>query len=114
MNAIGTLDRLDFHHHIGETQSPALVLFHAPGCASCRQWGRLLADYADRRGGIALYGVDVRGDRALAHQFGLFHLPALFLFLNGRFHCEPRSEAPLEQVHSAIGAALEAPPNEAP
>ena len=114
MNAIVTLDQFDFHHHIGETQGPVLVLFHAPGCASCRQWKRLLAEYADRHGGVALCEVDVQRDMALAHEFGLFHLPALFLYLNGRFHREIQSEAVLEQVHSAIGAALEAPPHEAP
>jgi thioredoxin len=114
MNAIATLDQFDFHHHIGATQGPALVLFHAPGCASCRQWKRLLGNYADQYGGVELYQVDVQRDMALAHEFGLFHLPALFLFLNGRFHCEIQSEARLELVHSAIGAAIEAPPQEAP
>jgi thioredoxin 1 len=114
MNAIETLDQFDFHHHIGETRGPALVLFHTPGCASCRQWKRLLGDYAIRHGGVALYQVDVQQNMALAHEFGLFHLPALFLYLDGRFHCEVQSEARLEHMHSAIGAALEAPAQEAP
>ena len=114
MSAIAVLDQFDFHHHIAETQGPALVLFHAPGCASCRQWKRLLVDYAQRYGAVALYEVDVQRDMALAHEFGLFHLPAVYLYLDGSFHCEIQSEARLEKVHSAIGAALEAPPREAP
>jgi thioredoxin 1 len=114
MHAIATLDQFDFHHQIGDTQGPALVLFHTPGCPSCRHWKRLLTDYADLHDGVALYQVDVQRDMALAHEFGLFHLPALFLFVDGRFHCEIQSEARVEMMHAAIGAAIEAPPREAP
>jgi thioredoxin 1 len=114
MDTIATLDQFDFHHRIGGTHGPALVLFHTPGCASCRHWKRLLADYAGLYGDVALYQVDVQRDMALAHEFGLYHLPALFLFLNGRFHCEFQSEARMEQVHTALNAAIQAPPQEAP
>ena len=114
MKAVAILDQFDFHHDIGETQGPALVLFHTPGCASCRRWKRLLADYAGLHREVTICQVDVERDMALAHEFGLFHLPALFLFLDGRFHCEIQSEARLDAVHSAIGAALEAPAQEAP
>jgi thioredoxin 1 len=114
MNAMPTLDQFDFHHRIEGTQGPVLVLFHTPGCASCRQWKHLLADYAGLHGNIAFYLVDVQRDMALAHEFDLFHLPALFLFLNGRFHCEFQSEARMDKLHTALGAAIEALPQEAP
>jgi thioredoxin len=114
MNAIATLDQFDFHHRIGGTHGPALVLFHTPGCASCRHWKRLLADYAGLHDNVTLYQVDVQRDMALAHEFGLFHLPALFLFLNGQFHCEFQSEARLEHLCVALKVAIGAPPQEGP
>jgi thioredoxin-like negative regulator of GroEL len=114
MNAIATLDQFDFHHRIGDTHGPALVLFHTPECASCRHWKQLLADYEDMHGDVTLYQVDVQRDMALAHEFGLFHLPALFLFMNGEFHCEFQSEARMGALHAALDAAIRAPPEEAP
>jgi thioredoxin 1 len=114
MNAIATLDQFDFHHRIDDTPGPALVLFQTPGCASCRHWKRLLADYARLYGNVTLYQVDVQRDMALAHEFGLFHLPALFLYINGQFHCEFRSEARMGSLHTALDAAIGAPPEEAP
>jgi thioredoxin-like negative regulator of GroEL len=114
MNAIATLSQFDFHHRIGLTHGPALVLFHAPGCASCRLWQRLLADYAGVHENVTLYQVDVQRDMALAHEFGLFHLPALFLYVNGQFHCEFHAEPRMEKIHSALHAAIETPPQEAP
>jgi thioredoxin-like negative regulator of GroEL len=114
MNAIATLDQFDFHHRIGATQGPALVLFHAPGCASCRHWKQALAEYAGLHGNVTLYQVDVQQDTALVHEFGLFHLPALFLFLDGQFHCEFHSEPRMETIQATLEAAIEAPPQEAP
>ena len=114
MNAIVTLDQFDFHHRIGDTRGPALVLFHAPGCSSCRHWKRLLVDYAGLHNNVSLYQVDVQRDVALAHEFGLFHLPALFLYLNGQFHCEFQSEARMEDLHTAFNAAIGAPSQEPP
>jgi thioredoxin-like negative regulator of GroEL len=114
MNAIATLDQFDFHHLIGVTQGPALVLFHSPGCASCRHWKRLLADYAVLHDNVTLYQIDIQRDMALAHEFGLFHLPALFLYLNGQFHCELQSEARMEDLNAALDAAMDASPQEAP
>lgn len=114
MDTLATLDQFDFHDRIGRVRGPALVLFHAPGCAACRHWKQLLADYARLQDNISLYQVDVQRDMALAHEFGLYHLPALFLFLNGQFHCEFQSEARVEHIRQALDAALRSPPQEAP
>jgi len=114
MDTIAILDQFDFHDRIGGTHGPALVLFHTPGCASCRHWKQLLSNYARLHGELTLYQVDVQRDMALAHEFGFYHLPALYLFLDGRFHCELQSEARMEHFHSALNDALRAPPQEAP
>jgi thioredoxin 1 len=114
MNAIATLDQFAFQHRLGATHGSALVLSHSPGCATCRHWKQLLSDYAVLYDNVTLYQVDVQRDMALVHEFGLFHLPALFLYLNGRFHCEFQSEARREDLSAALVAAMGASPQEAP
>jgi thioredoxin 1 len=114
MDTVATLEQFDFHDRIGRSQGPALVLFHAPGCAACRHWKQLLADFARLHDNVSIYQVDVQRDMALAHEFGLYHLPALFLFLNGQFHCEFQSGGRMEDVRLALDAALRTPPQEAP
>ena len=70
------LDQFDFHGRLEDTRGAVVVLFSAPGCASCRHWKRFLLDYAGTHTGLALYQVNVQQDMALAHEFGVFHLPA--------------------------------------
>jgi thioredoxin-like negative regulator of GroEL len=73
-----------------------------------------LLDYACAHTGPALYQVNVQQDMALAHEFGVFHLPAVYLYLDGRFHCELQSEARRDRFEVALHEALQAPPQEAP
>lgn len=114
MQAMSTLDQFDFHTRLAESRGPAVVLFHSPGCSSCRHWRQLLADYGQIHHRVAFYQVDVQQDMALAQEFELFHLPALFLYLDGRFHCELQVEARLERFQRVLTDALKAPPQEAP
>ncbi|MDH3870836.1 MAG: thioredoxin family protein [Gammaproteobacteria bacterium] len=108
------LDQFDFHGRLEDTRGAVVVLFAAPACASCRHWKRFLLDYAGTHTGLALYQVNVQQDMALAHEFGVFHLPAVYLYLDGRFHCELQSEARPELFDAALHEALQAPPQEAP
>ncbi len=108
------LDQFDFHDRLGGTRGAVVVLFVAPGCASCRHWKRFLLDYASTRSDLGLYQVNVQQDMALAHEFGVFHLPAVYLYLDGRFHCELQSEARRERFDVALQEALLAPSREAP
>jgi hypothetical protein len=107
-----TLDQFSYHHRLEESQGIVLVLFSAPGCSSCRAWRRLLAGYTGP--GVRSYLVDVEQDTALAREFEVFHLPALFLYLNGAFHGELQCEARAEALTQAIARAMAAPAREAP
>ncbi|NNG12187.1 MAG: thioredoxin family protein [Halobacteria archaeon] len=114
MAEMTSLDQFDFHDRLEETRGPVVVLFTAPGCSSCRHWKRFLLDYAHKHTGLTLYQVNVQQDMALAHEFGVFHLPAVYLYLDGRFHCELQSEARRERFDMTLNQALLAPPQEAP
>ena len=64
-----------------------MVLFTAAHCGACRAWKRLLpealAGIAD-----ALYDVDVGEATGVARDYDIFHLPAIYLYRDGRFHAE--------------------------
>lgn len=113
-DAFTALDEFGFHHALAATRGSALVIFTGQGCSSCRAWKRLLLDYAARQPELQLFEVDAGHAQALAREFGVFHLPALFLYRDGRYHGALQSEARPEALEAAFRAALAAPPQEAP
>jgi thioredoxin 1 len=114
MGAFTPLDEFGFHHALAGTHGLALVMFTGAGCSSCRAWKRLLAAYRAQHPELALFEVDAGHAQALAREFSVFHLPALFLYRDGHFHCALQAEAHPDKLRAAIEAALVAPAQEAP
>ena len=56
--------------------------------------------------------VDAAKDPALAREFEVFHLPAVFVFVDGTYHCALHSEARPERIEAALQSALAAPEEE--
>lgn len=108
------LDQFTFYPTLADTPGPALVFFSAASCGSCRQWKRLLGDYATAADALPVFEIDAGQDLALAREFELFHLPALFLFVDGEFHRPLQCAAGLAQLRAAIDANLALPAEEAP
>jgi thioredoxin len=108
------LDEFGFHHTLAAAPGDALVIFTGMGCSSCRAWKQLLSIYSQQHPELALFEVDAGHAQALTREFGVFHLPALFLYRHGQYHCALQSEAQLDKLHAAITAALLAPAQEAP
>ena len=111
---IRSLNDHEFYARLAETTGPSIVFFTKPGCSSCRLWKRLLGELLRQRGDIHVYQVDAEQNMALSHEYELFHLPALYLFVDGEFHCELQSEARLAQLETALDTALESPAEDAP
>ena len=111
---IQPLNELEFYNTLAETVGPSIVFFTKPGCSACRLWQGLLDELLQQRDEIHVYQVDAEQNMGLTHEYELFHLPALFLFLNGEFHCALQVEARLSHLIAAIDAALAAPAEEAP
>lgn len=114
MAQITLVSQFEFHHLLEEVPGPALVLFTGPDCGACRQLKAVLAEDGGILDGVRLFEVDVERDMALMREFEVFHLPALFLFSDGQFHCELHSEPRPQRIREAIDAALARPPEEAP
>lgn len=111
---ITLLDQFSFHHALAETSGPALVIFTAPRCGSCRVMRQTLRIYGASHAEVSLFEVDAQRDMALTQEFELFHLPALFLYLDGRFHVEIQCEPLPHRLERAVATAMTLPAREAP
>jgi thioredoxin-like negative regulator of GroEL len=108
------LDQFSFHPYLSSSTGTALVMFTARGCGACRHLRQVLREVAARRTDWHLLAVDAQQDMALVREFEVFHLPTLFLFRDGEFHCELRAEARTEAILAAVSAALRLPAQETP
>ena len=108
-----TLTDANFHHTLAQSAGVSLVMFSGPDCGTCRRVEKLLPAAAGDK--VAhLYQVDVQHSMGLARQYEVFHLPALFLFVNGHFHAALHSEATPAKMQAAIGQVLAQPAEEEP
>jgi hypothetical protein len=108
------LDQFDYHHKLEASDGLAITLFTKPSCASCQAWRRLLMQYKTFHPAVKIYQVDAEQDAALAQELEIFHLPALYLYINGKFHCQLQSEARISRFEAAMQDAILQPAQEAP
>jgi len=108
------LDQFDFHPRIADTTGTVLVTFTSPDCGVCRHLRRVLQEIRGLRPDWHLFEVDAQRDPALSNEFEVFHLPTVFLFKDGVFHCELQAEARPSSIIHATLAALQMPAEEAP
>lgn len=107
------LTEFDFHPRIAHSNGVSLVMFSGPDCGGCRRLEKLLPRLAAGRA-TYLYKVDVQKSTALAREYEVFHLPSLFLFVDGRFHAPLHAEPVVEKFSAAIEWALSEPAHEEP
>ncbi len=114
MPKLPQLDQFDFHERLSALPGASLVMFSSPDCGGCRHLRQVLGIVRREHPEWRVFEVDVARDLALAHEFEIFHLPALFLFNDGDFHCELQTLAQTEAVIEAATQALIRPPDDAP
>ncbi len=70
----------------------------------------------DALSGLAdqLFEVDVSEATGVARYFGIFHLPTVYLYRDGRFHAELQCAARQEVIRHAVRHLLGAPPQDEP
>lgn len=110
-NVFQPLDEFSYHHRLARQQGPALVLFSSQTCGTCRQVERLLPTAAD---GTVLFRVDVQQSPGLARAHEVFHLPALFLYRDGRYHARLDCEVTPASLRRSMADALARPAEEEP
>jgi thiol-disulfide isomerase/thioredoxin len=114
MSRIIRLDQFSFHHTLEETPGVAIVIITGPDCGSCRMMRQALQSLLDDGAKFVVFEVDAETDMGIAREFGVFHLPSLFVFMNGVYHAPLEAEALPERILPALDAVLEAPAREAP
>jgi thioredoxin-like negative regulator of GroEL len=112
---LAPLDEFSFHQRLAASGGVALVIFTSPGRGSCRAWKRMLANYPPEWGeGLRIFEVDAGRAQGLAREFGVHHLPALFLYRDGHYHGALECAADPASLRAAISAVLAAPAQEPP
>lgn len=108
------LNDTDFYAVIQETLGVSIVFFSSEGCNSCRYWKALLDQFAATRPILHVYEIDAQQSMGLTREYEVFHLPALFVFVNGQFHAPLQCEARLDAIDHTLDQLLAAPAQEAP
>lgn len=108
------LDQFNYHHVLEETQGPVVVCFTSEACSSCRAVKKALAAFLESWEDVAVFEIDAQMNPALTNELGFFHLPSLYLYSDGKFHCELKPMATADSIRQAIDEALLKPPMEAP
>lgn len=108
------LNQFNLHHQVAAEACPTLVFFTAEGCSACHYLKQILSQISKKNPPWRIFEVDAAQEMGLTREFEVFHLPALFLFHNGEFHAELQCEARIPAIESAVEAALQRPPQEAP
>lgn len=98
---IGLLHGLDVDRTLHHADGPVLLVVTKPGCGACRALKAALAATPDVAG-LAAWEVDATSAPALVEELSLFHLPALWLFVDG----EPAEAIAVPPVPARISAAL--------
>lgn len=110
---ITALSEFDFHAQLAQCSGASLVFFTAPGCGSCRVWLQLLQHF-NHPLLQQCFSVDAQLATALAREYDVFHLPSLFLFVNGHYQAPIQAQANPQLLAAAIADALAQPTQEEP
>ncbi len=111
---IEKLDEFHFYPRLAQARGISIVFFTKPGCGSCGAWRQVLQQLLAQREDLNVFEVDAEQNTALASEYELFHMPALFVFIDGEYHSPLQSEARLPLFIDALDRALAAPAEEAP
>ena len=114
MSEITSLDDLNFFAVLADTAGVTLVFFTAPSCGACRQLKTVLAKLLTEGAAFRVFEVDAVHNGGLVNSLGVFHLPAMFLYVDGHFHRALHCEALPERIQQAIDIALLLPAEEEP
>lgn len=122
MSFVSELDEFSFFPTLEDASGVTLVFFTGPHCASCHHLKSVLntestqfvEHYAKQNKHFRAYEVKADKAAALVNEFGVFHLPSIYIYKEGNYHCELQSEAIPAKLIEAIDLALTQAPQEEP
>lgn len=107
------LDEFDFHGALAGSPGVSLVMFFGPDCGTCRMLEKRLPRLILDRS-VHLFKVNVQKATSLARAYDVFHLPSLFVFVDGGYHGPLHAEPTAEKFSRALTALLATPAQEEP
>ena len=116
------LDEFNYHQTINASSGIVLVFFTGPHCASCHHLRDLFTDemhilqkhFLETNLKFNIFEIKADKASALVNEFNVFHLPSLFLYQNGQYHCELQTQAHPQKIIESIQLALSKPAEEEP
>lgn len=103
---IRNLDDENFYRHMESSQGLCVVVFSSHGCASCRRWQELLREFLMQYDDVQVCAVDAQASMALTRAYEVFHLPSLFLFVDGQYHRALQPQASIASLRESIDQAV--------
>ncbi len=108
---ITALTDLDFYATLIEQPAPSLVVVTAPHCGACHALKQALVPLLPQ---YAIFELDAVHNGGMVQELEVFHLPALFLYVNGEYHAELKTPPKTSAIKQSIEQALTQPAEEAP
>ncbi len=102
---IRKLDDENFYTQLANTAGLSVVFFTSQGCASCRRWQELFREFLTCYADVQIFAVDAQTSMALTRAYEVFHLPSLFLFIDGQYHRPLQPHASVASLRAAIDDA---------
>ncbi len=107
------LSEFDFHKRLAATPGIAIVMFSGPDCGACKRLEKYLPEWLSGHADH-FFKIDAQRSTALARAFDVFHLPGLFVFVNGHYHAPLQAEAAPAPLIDALRRLLTEPAHEEP
>ena len=108
------LDDENFYRYLESHQGLSVIYFTSHGCASCRRWRELFREFLTVYDDVQVCAVDAQSNMALTQAYDVFHLPSLFLFIDGQYHRPLQPHASIASLREAIDQAVVLQPEDEP
>lgn len=103
---IRNLDDESFYPHLETSKGLSVIFFSSHGCASCRRWKEVFREFLTLYDDVQVCAVDAQASMALTRAYDVFHLPSLFLFVDGQYHRALQPHASIASLREAIDQAI--------
>ena len=110
---IAELNESDFYPRLAASGGVAVVMFSGPDCGACKHLEKQLPGWLSGHANH-FFKVDAQRSTALARAYEVFHLPGLFVFVNGHYHGPLHAPSAPTPMIDALMKLISEPAHEEP